>query len=259
MKSTLRPITIAILTCSLALPLSACGSDSSAPESGTDTTSTATESESAEADNPAPPAENLLGSMSADEIEAKLQTVSINGQPLTIPTPHQELTDMSQMMGGAFEEVVNSMTVEPADCLKWAQDAQKIQQLADIEFAVAGNTADNDITVLVEKTTSDVSQSVDDLLAYASECPDISLEIPSMGIDSQISQTATSAVIDPFPKGVILTQNQIISEMTVNVHSYYGVDPANGLFVMVGGPASSPSTDDFEAVVTDIISQLNTQ
>lgn len=259
MKSTPRLITIAILACSLVLPLSACGSDDAVPQGGGSTESTTNVTENDPTDAPEASVENVLASMSADEIEAKLQAISVDGQSLTIPMSHQELTDMSQTLGGALDEMVKSMTVEPVECLEMAQEAQKIQKPSAIEFAVAANTADNSISVLVEKASFDVSASIDNMLTYAAKCPDVSIEIPSMGLKSQLSQTATSSSIPPFSEGVILTQDQKTSEINSSMYSYYGADPENGLFVLVNAPATSPSTDDFEALVADIIRQLNTQ
>ncbi|MDO5728375.1 MAG: hypothetical protein Q4P71_01960 [Actinomycetaceae bacterium] len=265
MKSTLRPLTIAALVCSLSLPLSACGGSNSASENGgepsTDTsataTSTTTENEPTEA--PESSVENVLASMSPDEIEAKLATVSVDGKPLTISLSHQELTEMAQTLGDSFEEMLESMTVEPAECLNMAQEAQKMQKLSNIEFAVAANTADNQISVFVQKVDFDMSASIDNIITYATTCPDVSIELPGLGLKSQVSQTATSSHIPPLNSGVILTQEQKTGDINSSTYTYYGADPESGLFVLVNAPVTSPSTDVFEALVTDVINQLNTR
>lgn len=263
MKLTLRPFATAVLAFGLIIPLTSCGSDSPSDtesNAGAPTESSSANTETDTEDKAPGNATNPLATMSVDELEAKLKSVTIDGESLSPFFSPEEMKEMQESMSQAIEEAANTMMVEPAECMALAQESQKFQSLPNIEHIVSVMSENGDHSVLVAKVTNaeDLSSGVNDAVTYASECPELSLEIPSLGTTTHMSQTATEFVAAPFPEGVIVTQDQTIEPMnqSTHSHSFYGVDPATGVYIFISIPATQYSVDEAKTLITDVLNQL---
>lgn len=263
MKSPVRSFVAAVIAIGLITPLSSCGSDSSSdpePSAHTPAESSSANTETETPDKTPGDGTNPLATMSVGELETKLKAVTINGVSLSPFFSPEEMKEMQESMSQAIEEATDTMLVEPAECMAFARESQKFQSLPDIEHIVSVISEDGDHTVLVAKVTNaeDLASGVNDTVTYASECPELSLELPELGTKTHMSQTATEFAAAPFPEGVIVTQDQTIEPMnqSTHSHSFYGVDPATGVYIFISVPATQYSIDDCQTIVVDVLNQL---